>query len=86
MPPTLLTDHHVIPREEGGGPQHKVPMCRACHRHVHATYDNRTLAQALNTVDALRRDPQLQKFVRFIRKQSPTSTFGSSTARGRRRR
>lgn len=85
MPLELLTEHHLVPREEGGQPEHKTPMCKPCHGHVHATYDNRTLANALNTLDALRRDPAIQKFVRFIRKQSPTTGFRSRSARGKRR-
>ncbi|MFT3788221.1 MAG: hypothetical protein QM770_18965 [Tepidisphaeraceae bacterium] len=85
MPRQLLTEHHLVPRERGGLPEHKVPMCKACHGHVHATYDNRTLAIAFNTLHAMRRDPAIQKFVRFIRKQDATSSFRSASRRDKRR-
>lgn len=86
VPAALITEHHLVPREEGGTPEHKVPMCGPCHAHIHATYDNRTLAVALNSVDALRRDPDLLKFVRFIRKQNASSVFRSAHSKDRPRK
>ena len=88
VPRAIITEHHLVPREEGGTEEHKVPMCKPCHGHIHATYDNRTLAQALGTLDALRRDPKILKFIKFIRKQDASSVFRSaySSSRSRRRR
>lgn len=88
VPSGIITEHHLVPREEGGKEEHKVPMCKPCHGHIHATYDNRTLAQALSTLDALRRDAKILKFVKFIRKQDASSVFRSDYAgnRGRRKR
>ena len=87
MPASLLTDHHLLPRQKGGTSEHTVPMCRPCHGHIHATYDNQTLAVALNSLDALRRDERIARFVRFIRKQDVGASFRSRiahTKRGRR--
>lgn len=53
-------------------------MCRPCHGHLHALFDNKTLAADLSTVEALRRDPRVRKFVRFIRKQDPAARFTSA--------
>lgn len=89
VPRAIITEHHLVPREEGGKEEHKVPMCKPCHGHIHATYDNRTLAQALSTLDALRRDPNILKFIKFIRKQDPAAKFQSAMAnnhRNKRRR
>lgn len=80
VPASVITDHHLVPREEGGGPEHKIPMCRPCHGHLHALYDNRTLAVAFPTIESLRTDPQVLKFVRFIRKQDPAARFRSVMA------
>lgn len=82
----MITDHHLVPRERGGKAEHKVPMCRPCHGHVHAIYDNKTLAAVFDTIESLRRDPAIQKFVRFIRKQDPAAKFSSVMANGRRKR
>ena len=88
VPAVIITEHHLLPREEGGTEAHKVSMCKPCHGHIHATYDNRTLALALCTLDALRRDPKILKFVKFIRKQDPSSVFRSaySSSRPRKKR
>jgi hypothetical protein len=82
----MITDHHLVPRERGGTVAEVVPLCRPCHGHVHATYDNKTLASDFATIEALRRDPRLQKFVRFIRKQDPAARFSSATTSSRRKR
>jgi hypothetical protein len=86
VPKAIITEHHLLPREEGGTEEHKVPMCKPCHGHIHATYDNRTLAIAFSTLDALRRDPKILKFVRFIRKQDASSVFRSAYSSTRQRK
>ena len=85
MPTSLLTDHHLLPKQKGGTHEHVAPLCRPCHGFIHATYDNYTLAVALNTLDALRRDPNVAKFVKFIRKQDVGAKFRTAPARNRRR-
>jgi 5-methylcytosine-specific restriction enzyme A len=86
VPRQIITDHHLIPREEGGMAEHRIPMCRPCHGHLHAIYDNKTLAAAFSTIDSLRRDPQVKKFVKFIRKQDPAARFRSAMAAHRPKR
>lgn len=86
VPRAIITEHHLVPRQKGGTEEHKVPMCRPCHGHIHATYDNHTLAAALNSLDALRRDPAILKFIKFIRKQDAASVFRSDFASRRSRR
>jgi hypothetical protein len=39
---------------------------------VHATYTNRTLASVYPTIDELRRAPELEKYLRWVRKQPPS--------------
>lgn len=86
LPESLITQHHLLPRQKGGGPEHTAPFCGPCHGHVHATYDNHTLAVVLNTLQALRADPNIAKFIRFIRKQDAGAAFRSKVARTRRGR
>lgn len=61
-------------------------MCRPCHGHVHAIYDNKTLAAVFNSIESLRADPAVQKFVKFIRKQDPAAKFSSVMKRKRNHR
>lgn len=55
--------HHVVPRSEGGS--ETVPLHPICHRAIHASLDNATLARAA-TLDAIRDHPPLARFLRWI--------------------
>jgi 5-methylcytosine-specific restriction endonuclease McrA len=67
-----LTRHHCKPREAGGTSEDVELLCRMCHSMIHATYTNQTLAAVYPTIDQLRRAPELQRFIRWVRKQPPT--------------
>jgi 5-methylcytosine-specific restriction enzyme A len=68
-----LTIHHLIPREEGGAHLEKAQLCIPCHKQIHALYTNTEIAIRLTTIDRLKDDEQLRKFIRWIKKQpSPT--------------
>lgn len=49
--------------------ERKASLCLDCHKHIHTIYDEKYLGLYLNTVELLRNDPKLQKFIVFIRKQ-----------------
>ena len=83
VPISMITLHHLTPKERGGKPEHRVPMCRPCHKQIHALFDNRELEQRYSQLRALRSAPDLQKFVRWIRKQPPTTNVATRDARRR---
>lgn len=62
-----LTHHHLTPREHGG--EEVVDLCQPCHAQIHALYTNDTLAEELNSLRALRRAPEMRRFLRWIQKQ-----------------
>lgn len=70
-----LTVHHLIPRQKvkqkkaEAGPT--VNICSVCHRQIHALFDNKRLAQELNSLEKLKNEPQMQKFLSWVRKQKP---------------
>jgi hypothetical protein len=64
-----LTRHHCLPREKGGTAEDIELICSQCHGMVHATYTNATLAVAYPTIAQLRRAPELQGYIRWVRKQ-----------------
>ena len=49
--------------------QRGIAVCGVCHKGLHALYDEMTLAKTLNTLDALKADPAVQKHVAWARKQ-----------------
>jgi 5-methylcytosine-specific restriction protein A len=67
-----LTKHHCLPKEKGGTQQDVELLCSQCHSMIHATFTNRTLANAYATLAELRRAPELEKYVRWVRKQPAT--------------
>ena len=47
-------------------------LCPQCHGMVHATYTNATLARVYPTIEQLRQAPELEAFLRWVRKQPPS--------------
>ncbi|NEP14867.1 MAG: hypothetical protein F6K14_32760 [Symploca sp. SIO2C1] len=71
-----LTIHHLIPRQSTKRKKVKpgptINICSACHRQIHSFFDNKHLARELNTLEKLRNEPQMQKFLSWIKKQNPS--------------
>lgn len=83
-----LTEHHLIPRsrkkqeKENFGPT--AQLCNDCHRMIHATFDEKKLGRELNTIAALSVAEELQKYLKWIRKQPACTYFGSKTGNHKR--
>ena len=80
--PGMITLHHLLPKQKGGQADDRVPLCRPCHKQVHATFANNDLARIYVTVEALREAPLLQPFLKWIRKQKPERNFRTVTRNG----
>lgn len=68
------TVHHLIPREEGGSHGPTAHLCRTCHKQIHALYSNKELAVRFHTIQQLREDEKISKYIKWIRKQ-PAETI-----------
>ena len=68
-----LTEHHLKPRSKlkKGEQTPKIWICSACHRQIHALFSNNLLAAQLDTADKLRAEPNMARFLKWIRKQDP---------------
>ncbi|WP_341733028.1 HNH endonuclease [Microcoleus sp. EPA2] len=68
-----LTAHHLIPKQntkrKNADPSPTIDICSACHRQIHSLFDNKHLAQELNSLEKLKNDPQLQRFISWAKKQ-----------------
>ncbi|NES80137.1 MAG: hypothetical protein F6K10_00715 [Moorea sp. SIO2B7] len=68
-----LTVHHLVPRQatrrKQAEPGATVDICSACHKQIHALFNNKYLAQELNTLEKLRNEPQMYKFLSWVKKQ-----------------
>lgn len=76
-----VTRHHLIPKSEGG--REVVPLCQPCHKTLHSFFTNRTLLTELHTIESLRAEPEIARYLGWIRKQ-PDSHIQVRTRRDRR--
>jgi len=80
VPQTLITLHHLKPKQRGGKAHHRTPLCKPCHKQLHATYSNKELDKELDSIESLRQAEELQPFLTWIRKQKPDRNFRTITA------
>ena len=68
-----LTEHHLTPRSKlkKGERTPTIWICSACHRQIHALFSNDELAREFNTVEKLRGEPRLARFLKWIGKVDP---------------
>ena len=90
------TKHHLIPRRTHRQTRirkkfardelHRrtAMLCRPCHKTVHATLSEAELAEVYNTVEALRDHPEIERFVRWVRKQPVDRRIGVRSTAARR--
>lgn len=68
---TKLTEHHLKPKSrlKRGETTPTIWICSACHRQIHALFTNLQLADEYNSLERLRDEPRMRKFLTWIRKQ-----------------
>ena len=79
-PARYAEKHHLVPRSKGG--TETIDVCNACGDQVHRLFSNKELAERFHTVAALKSDPRMQKWIRWVRKQR-SFTFSMKLKRGR---
>lgn len=80
VPPRFLEKHHLVPRSLGG--EETIDVCNACGDQVHRLFSNQELAETYHTVAALKSDPRMQKWLRWVSRQR-SFTFSMKLKRGR---
>jgi hypothetical protein len=80
VPASMITLHHLLPKGEGGKPEHREPLCKPCHKQIHAVFSNKQLAVEYHSIDSLRAAPELATFLAWIRKQRPDRNFRTTTS------
>ena len=69
------TRHHLVPRARGGNHGPKALLCTTCHRQLHALFTETTLARELFSLELLRSNPQVRRYLSWIRKQKDKVNF-----------
>ncbi len=80
----LFTEHHLVPRSQGGKDGPKARLCPTCHRQLHAMFSEKTLANDLSSIELLRADPQFAGYLKWVSKQKDGATFRVRRANSRR--
>ena len=70
-----LTVHHLVPRSQVSKRNRSTlptaKLCYACHKQLHVLFSNRDLKTKYSDIEQLKAAPEMQKFLRWIRKQDP---------------
>jgi 5-methylcytosine-specific restriction enzyme A len=82
----ITTIHHLLPKEMGGTFGTTAALCIPCHKQIHALYTNHEIAARLTTLADLKKDDQLSRFLKWIRKQPPTKIMKIKKSNERKRK
>ena len=68
-----LTEHHLTPKSKlkKGERTPTIWICSACHRQIHALFSNQELRDEYHSVERLRDEPRMSKFLDWIVRQDP---------------
>lgn len=80
----LYTVHHLVPKSRGGKFGPTANLCPTCHRQLHALFTETTLAEELNSIALLRANPQVNSYLKWVRKQKSAGGFKVRRANNRR--
>ena len=64
-----VNEHHLIPKTFKG--KETITIHKVCHSKIHSVFTERELLQHYHTVERLREHPEMEKFVKWIRKKEP---------------
>ena len=64
-----LTEHHLVPKAKGGAKGDTIDICVQCSKQIHAMYDNKVLAQKLNTLQKLKNDTKIKSYINWVKKK-----------------
>ena len=76
--------HHLTPKLKGGTHGATVRLHQICHSAIHARYSEAEIARRLADVEALRADPEIARFLDWVR--GKPDDFYVPTRRTRERR
>ena len=75
--------HHLVPKLKGGAHLGTVRLHQVCHSAIHARYTEAEIARRLPDPAALREDPELARFVAWVRTKPDDFHAPTRRARGR---
>lgn len=68
--PRNFEDHHLTPKHKGGRKMGKIRVCVDCGNQVHMLFSNIELRDSYNTLEKLRANSSVQKWIRWVHGRS----------------
>jgi hypothetical protein len=65
------SSHHLIPRSRGGEYGDTAILHSICHKQIHALFRDKDLERRYNTMDKLKEQPDVDRFVNWIGRKDP---------------
>ena len=65
IPDSQKDAHHLIPKSKGG--KLTQYLHRICHRQIHAVFSENELAKNFNTAQSLQEQPDMQRFIAWVK-------------------
>ncbi len=78
------TVHHLVPRSQGGKLGPTARLCSTCHKQLQALFSEATLARELHSLDLIRANPEVARFLKWARRQKGDTGFRVRRANNRR--
>jgi hypothetical protein len=63
----LIDEHHLIPKTFKG--KETIKLHKICHRKIHSVFSERELLNYYNSVDRIKENEQIQKFITWVIKK-----------------
>ena len=82
-PGAKSSKHHLVPKLKGGAHLGTVRLHQICHSAIHARYTEGEIARRLADPALLRDDPELARFVAWVRTKPDDFHAPTHTSRGR---
>ena len=84
IPPEARSSrHHLVPRLKGGTHLGTARLHQICHSAIHARFTEAELARRLSDIGSLRSDPEIARFLAWVR--TKPDDFHAPTRRARSR-
>ena len=63
------SNHHLIPKSNGGSHKPTAVLHLVCHKQIHALFTNKKLGRVYNTISRLKAHRDVERFIKWVSKK-----------------
>ena len=79
-----VNEHHLIPKTFKG--KETITLHKVCHSKIHSVFTERELYHHYHTPERIREHPEMEKFIKWVRKKEPEFKARNRTTNDKRSR